>query len=287
VLCCALWGGNSVAVKFTVDYIPPVGCAGLRFLVSLGVIVVWCLVQQSRFRITRAQFGIAACNALLLFVQISTFNWGTANTHAGRASVFINVHPFVVVPLARLLLDEPISWKGLLGLGYAACGVSLLFDASALALSGASLPGDLAVLFSGGLLGFQTVCQKIALRRMRPDQLLFWQVVLAVPLLFAYSAWQEGLESYQFNAQSLAGLAYQGVLVSGFCFTVWMMLLRRYQANHLAAFGFLTPYFGILFGHAFRDEPLTMNLWLGCSLVGVGLWLITRPVSRSTGKDGG
>ena len=27
VLCCALWGGNAVAVKFSVPDFPPVGCA--------------------------------------------------------------------------------------------------------------------------------------------------------------------------------------------------------------------------------------------------------------------
>ena len=59
-----------------------------------------------------------------------------------------------------------------------------------------------------------------------------------------------------------------------------MAMLRRYRANQLAAFGFLTPFFGIAFGHVLRDEPLSTSLLVGCGLVGMGLYLVTRPYER-------
>ena len=280
VLCCALWGANSVAVKLTVLHIPPIGCAGLRFLISLAVIAAWCGLEGTSLRLKREHVWPLAANALLTFVQMATFNWGTANTHAGRASVFINAHPFVVAPLAMVWLGEPIGLRGVVGLVLAGGGVALLFDQSPGAGAGASLVGDVAVLLSGGLIGVLTVYQKVLLARMKPNHLLFWQMALAVPLFMAYSGWAEGFETYRFNAESLAGLAFQSLLVSGFCFIAWMALLRRYPANQLAAFGFLTPFFGIGCGHLFRGEPLGLGVVAGCSLVGVGLYLVTRPQQR-------
>jgi len=95
------------------------------------------------------------------------------------------------------------------------------------------------------------------------------------------------LQSYAFNFESIAGLAYQSLLVSGFCFIAWMSLLRRYPANQLAAFGFLTPFFGIAAARVFRSEPMPLSLLGGCALVGWGLYLVTRPKKGSSSAQGG
>ena len=284
VLCCALWGGNSVAVKFTVSQIPPIGCAGIRFFLSLGLIAFWCRIEGTSLRLTREQFIPVVNNAWLLFVQMAAFNWGTLHTHAGRSSVFINVHPFVVAPLAWLWLREPISWRSVLGLVLAGGGVALLFDQPDYT-EGASLVGDLAVLLSGAMIGVMMTYQKRLLRSFRPNHLLFWQLALAVPLFAGYSLATERLDAYHFNAQSVLGLAYQSLLVSGFCFIAWMSLLRRYPANQLAAFGFLTPFFGIASARVLLGEPMRQSLIGGCALVGWGLFLVSRPARPKMAID--
>ncbi len=279
VLCCALWGGNSVAVKFTVPQIPPIGCAGLRFLASLPLIAIWSRIDRTSLRLTRDQLWPITLNALLLFVQMAAFNWGTAFTHASRSSVFINIHPFVVAPIAWLWLDERIGWRGWLGLVLAGLGVAVLFGDPKYE-TGASVRGDIAVIISGGLIGVLTAYQKRLLVRMRPNHLLFWQMAFSLPLFLGYSLWFEGPESFHFTTASVAGLAYQSVLVSGFCFIAWMALLHRYPANQLAAFGFSTPFFGIIAGYWFRAEPVPPTLVAGCVMVGIGLYLVTKPVAR-------
>src|SRR5205807_6775793 len=126
VLCCALWGGNAVAVKFSVPALPPFGCAGLRYLISLPVVAVICRAMRQPLWVARPLWGLLGLHALLTVVQIGTFNWGTSHGLAGRSSVFINVHPLVVAPLAWVVLGERLGWRGGLGLGSAAIGVLLL-----------------------------------------------------------------------------------------------------------------------------------------------------------------
>ena len=70
VLCCAFWGGNSVAVKITVEHIPPGGCAGLRFLISLGVIYLWCRVEGTDLRPKREHLWPIVISGMLMFAQI-------------------------------------------------------------------------------------------------------------------------------------------------------------------------------------------------------------------------
>jgi drug/metabolite transporter (DMT)-like permease len=275
ILCCALWGGNTVAVKFAVVDVPPLACAGIRFLFALPFVVASGWWEGTSFRLHRAYLGPILFNGLFLFAQIATFNQGTSMTLASRASVLINAHPFVVAPLAWVFLGERLNGLGILGLILAAAGVVWLFQ-DPLQEAGGSLAGDALLLLSAAILGAQTIYQKRVLRTMRGTALLFWQTFVAVPLFFLASACLEGPAIYRVTPVSVAALLYQGLAVSGLCFVVWMYLVHHYPVSQLAAFGFLTPLFGVAAGHLLLGEPLTWNLAGSTALVGLGIYLVAR-----------
>lgn len=291
VLCCALWGGNAVAVKFSVPAIPPFGCAALRFLIGLPIVALACRIMGQPMWVERKNLGLLLAHSLITVVQIGTFNIGTNLSLAGRSSVFINVHPLIVAPLSWLLLGERLGTKGVIGLTSAALGVSVLLATAQQA--GGSLLGDAIVLLSGLIFGVQTVAQKWTFPIIRPATLLFTQYVLAIPMFFAISGLIEGFGTYQFTAESVGGVIYQGLAVSGVCFTVWMLLLSHYPANRIATLAFMTPLFGIAFGSIFRGEPFRWELIAAGTLVGWGIYLVSReklehrrpPVLALPGED--
>ena len=271
VACCAFWGGNAVAVKAAVPAIPAFGCAGLRFLISLPILAVACRRLGQPMLVPRAHWWLVGLHALFSVAQIGTFNLGTSMGLAGRSSVFINLHPLIVTPLAWALLGEHLGTRGLLGLGSAALGVGVLLSSSWKA--GGPMTGDLIVIGSAVVFGIQTVFQKWTFARIPPVTLFLLQTMLATPIFLAYSATFEGFGSYHFTGESIAGMVYQGVVVSGFCFTTWMVLLRLYPAGQLATIAFLTPLFGISLGNILRGEQLTWPLSIGGGLVGLGIYL--------------
>jgi len=274
-LCCLLWGGNAVAAKYTISdgALPAAGGAGLRFLIGLPVVALACRRSGASWRVGRRLWWLLGVHGVLAAVQIGTFNWGTSRSEAGRSSVFINVHPLVVAPLAWLLLGEHLGWRGILGLASAASGVVVML-AGPLSIGG-GLAGDLVVLGSGALFGVQSIAQKKTFPLIPPTTLLLHQTALAVPLTLGYSAAFEGAASYHFTPAAVWGLLYQGLAVSGVAFTLWMILLRRYPAGRLTAVAFLTPLFGIALGTLVRGEPFTALLAVGGGLVGLGVYLVS------------
>ncbi|MFO0959796.1 MAG: DMT family transporter [Isosphaeraceae bacterium] len=270
VLCCVLWGGNAVAVKATVPAIPAFGCAGLRFLLSLPIIAIVCRSLGQPMGVARGHWWLILVHAVLTVAQIGTFNWGTSHSLAGRSSILINVHPLVVAPLAWILLGERLGWRGWVGLLAASAGIAVLMSGRS---GGGSIAGDAVVLASGVIFAVQTIVQKKTFPIIPPTTLLLWQSVFAIPLFLAYSAAFEGLDAYHFGPSVGWGLLYQGLIVSGVCFTTWMMLLRSYPAGRLATVAFLTPLFGIALGNLMRGEPITWPLLAGGSLVGSGIYL--------------
>lgn len=275
-LCCALWGGNGVAVKYAVagGHLPPLGSAGLRFLVALPVIALACWKMGGTWRVPRRWWGLVFAHGVLAALQIGAFNWGTTYSAAGRASVFVNVHPFLVAPLAWLLLGETLGPRRIAGLVAAAAGVAVLL-AKPLLQGGGGLVGDLVVLLSGIIFAFQTIAQKKTFPFIAPTTLLLLQTAIAGPLTLAVSLLVEGPSRFHFTTPAVAGLTYQGLGVSGVTFTLWMILLRRYPAVQLSTITFLVPAFGIAIANLTLGEPFTWPLMIGGVLVGVGIWLVS------------
>ena len=57
LLCSILWGGIVVAIRFSVDDLPPVGVAGMRFALAALCMLAWCAWQGSPLRIRSGQLN--------------------------------------------------------------------------------------------------------------------------------------------------------------------------------------------------------------------------------------
>jgi drug/metabolite transporter (DMT)-like permease len=276
VACCAIWGGNAVAAKYCIadGALPPIGGAALRFAISLPVVALICRQGGARLWPDRRPGNgrLLLLHGTLTAIQIGTFNWGTSLSEAGRSSIFINIHSLVVAPLAWLILGEHLGTRGIVGLGSAAVGVGIIL-AKQFWLGGGLL-GDVVVIVSAVVFAGQTIAQKLTFPRIPARTLLFSQVVVAMVLSGVWSALFEGASSYHFTPEAVWGVVYQGLAVSGICFSVWLILLSRYPAGRLATIAFVTPFFGITLGSLMRGEPLTWQLAAGGVLVGLGIYLV-------------
>jgi drug/metabolite transporter (DMT)-like permease len=75
---------------------------------------------------------------------------------------------------------------------------------------------------------------------------------------------------------ALAGIAYQGLVVAGFAFTVAFWLMKRYTPSVMMSFNFIAPVAGVLLSASILGEPVTGGLLGGMLLVAAGLVLIAR-----------
>ena len=287
VICCAVWGGNAVAAKYSIadGALPPIGGAALRLALSLPVVALVCARGKARLWPGPRDGRLLALHGVLAALQFGTFNWGTSLSEAGRSSVFINIHSLVVAPLAWLLLGEHLGTRGWIGLGSAAMGVVIIL-AKPLWLGGGLL-GDLVVIVSAVIFAVQTIAQKLTFPRIPARTLLFSQSVVALVLSGTWSALFEGASSYHFTPEAVWGVLYQGLITSGLCFSLWMILLSRHPAGRLATISFLAPFFGIGLGSLMRGEPLTWQLAAGGALVGLGIYLVASGKSAGLADEPG
>jgi drug/metabolite transporter (DMT)-like permease len=280
VLLAAGWGGNAPALRFSLHYLPPLSAAGIRFLIGLAVIVLFARIQGVSLRARRSEWRPLAWMGLLFTVQIVLLNLGSAHTAASRQALLINSYPVFVPVLAHLFLPhDRLTWNKGLGTLLAFAGVVVIFGEKLLR-GGGGIYGDLLVSVSAVLLAAKAVYTSALVRSSHPYEVLFWQMVLAVPCFFTLSLMTEP-QQYRWSPAVLVSLLYQGAVVAGLCFVGWTSLLRHYAPTRLSVGFFLTPVFGALFSYLLLGEPITGGLLAGGIAILLGLLLVNRRRSRN------
>ena len=282
LLTVALWGGNPVATRYSVDVMPPITVSGLRFLLAALVMIVWRRLEGQPFRLRAGQIRPVIIAGTLLYLQISLFTIGTQHTSTSHTSLYINTFVFWVVGLDHFLLKtERLSAGKLAGLLIAGGAVLLLLWHTGQAAmpdqhDEPHLWADGVLLISALLLGVKFIYTKHALRIIGPTELIFWHDVVAV-LLFAVTAWLvEDVPWKDVTPAAWLGLLYQGLLVGGVCFALQAHLLKRHSASRIAMFSFLTPLFGMLLGWLMRGDRLSPWLLIAGAAVAGGIYLVNR-----------
>jgi len=281
LLTVALWGGNPVATRYAVESLPPITVSGLRFLMATGVMLVWCRLERTSFRVTRRQWGPIVIAGTLLFLQITAFTVGTALTSSSNTSLYVNTFVFWVVGLEHFVTRadrlNSTRWTGLF---VAAAGVVLLLAQTAAFRTEQrdlpSLGGDAVLLFSAFLLGLKFIYTKHALKVIGPTELIFWHDIVAVAQFAVAAALLEQPDFARITPSAAAGLAYQGLLVGGVCFALQAHLLKKHSASQIAVFSFATPLVGVLLGALFRGDRLSPGLLIAGAAVAVGIYLVNR-----------
>ncbi len=289
LLSSFLWGGTQPFIKLGLDGLPPLAMAAARFSIGWLIIVAAVRLRRVPLKILPGEWRGLLCLSGIFFLQIALLNEGTDRTTAGSSTILIAAHPFFVALLCHFFVPgDRLSLAKVAGMALAFSGVLLMFaesvggnpGATAPAASGvtapheATLAGDVLVLGSAMLLGMRLVVLKRLVRGLDPFKLLFWQSLLALPVFAISSALFERDAVFDLTPMVIGAVLYQGVVVAGFCFIVWIHLLRRHSASRLGVFSFSTPILGVVLSVLLVGEPLTGQLLASVALVGGGIVLV-------------
>ncbi len=319
LLTAALWGGTPVAISFSVDTLPPIAVAGVRFALGAIFMLFWCRFEGTSLALRTGQFRPCLGAGVLLFLQISLFNVGVTWSNASHGSMLINTFVFWVVAIEHFVTrTDRLTRRKVLGLVAAGAGVALILwvtsgtaapaeaapsidEAITSSLdaehapsspdaphpSASRLPtlaGDALLLVSALLLGVKIVYIKQALKTVEPGKLILWHDIFGVMLFFAWSGATEKVTLGAFTTTAVLALLYQGVIVAGLCFAIQALLLRKHTASQISVYSFATPLCGVALGVLMRGEPMSPWLLVSAACVAVGIYLVnTEPAQpRST-----
>lgn len=245
LLLCVIWGIQQVTIKWAATDIAPVMQAAIRSGIAAALVGLLMCWRGGWEGLRQGTLGAGLLTGTLFALEFLFIALGLQYTTASHMSVFLYTAPiFSALGLHFLLPSErlrPLQW-----LGVAVCfsGIAVAFGGglSWAEMDGRMLLGDAFGLLAGMSWGATTVAVRgTRLSEAPPSLTLFYQLFMACAGLLLIALFSGQLGEVRWTPVSTASVLFQGVVVSFASYFCWFWLLRRYLANNLAIFSFMTP----------------------------------------------
>lgn len=277
-----VWGSTYLAIRISVETMPPLLSAGARFLVSgaLLCLAVLAIAGRAAFRMTWPQFGTAALVGVLLPA------WGNGlvvvaeqQVASGLAALLVACVPLYVVLFRRLTGQRPplVTVAGV-ALGLAGLAVLLLGGPVAGAHGTAWWGPWLVVLAALGWAAGTVAGSRLPTPANPVTFSAVGMVVGGAVLTLGGAVRGERVVFAEVSTASWLGWAYL-VLFGALAFSAYVYALGRLPVSTVATYAYVNPMIAVLLGVLFADERF------GLAQVGGGLVVLCAVVLVVRGEQ--
>lgn len=274
----AMWGGNIVGIKVTMEAFPPVWSAFWRLLLGLPTLWAWARVGGVDLKPEPDEWRPLALLGVLFGVQVTLLNLSVYLTSAAYSAVLLNAAPITTNLIAHFFVPEDrLTRRRVFGLAIAFTGVALVLAGKPdERLAPAPLVGNMLSLGTAFVIGSRMVYTQRLVQSIDSTRTIFWQVVFSLPVFFAVAAVFEE-PNFQIDSwRPVIAMAYCSFGVVGLAFIFWARLLTKHAPGVISVFVFPTPLFGVLFSALLFGERISALLGVGVVLVAIGILIVTR-----------
>ena len=266
-----VWGSTYLAIRVTVETLPPLLTGGVRFLVA-GLIVYTVLALKRGWRgvrVTRSELlSSAFVGGALLLGGNGLVVLAERDAPSSLAALIIASVPLWVV-LFRYLASEAVSRATL-------AGVALGFGGVAILVVPGDRPGDAtlaSILFLVAAAAFWASGSFASTRLTMPrDPFLSTAVQMllgGVWLVAAGLLRGEGahIDVAGFSAASIWAFLYLIVFGSLLAFTAYVWLLQNAPISKVATYAYVNPVIALVLGWVILSEQLTATMLIGATVI--------------------
>lgn len=278
-----IWGTTYLGIRVAVTHYPAFLMAGVRQVVSAGILCIIALSFNKKFNLSRRN---TVRNAVIGFLMISVGNglvsWAEKYVPSGVAALVCSTMPVSVV-LFNLISnrkEKPNAWI-IVGMLLAFGGVALIFKNDVAALADRAYLVGIAVLL---LATFGWSIGSILSKRWGNDtnpmfdsgmQLFFGGLFLLLgsPLVDDYS------KADWYNRDALIALGYLIVFGSVIAYAAYRYALKELPVGFVTSYAYVNPLVAVILGAAV-GEPT--SAWTVLSFVAIiaGVFLVNNGYQR-------
>ena len=269
-----VWGSTYLAIRFTVETIPPFLSAGLRFLISGAILFIWRRLAGDPMPTKGQWFSTAIVGAALLLGGNGLVSWAEQRVPSGIAALMVSTIPLwlVIFEALRPRAIKP-SWRAIIGLLIGFGGVFLLIGPAE--FSGKSTTqfdtfGTIALLCAAFIWAFGSIYSKHA--DMPKSSLMGTgaEMLTGAVAILIVSAGSGELNGFRFAAVSMRswlGLTFLIFIGSLVGFVSYGWLLQNAPISLVSTYAYVNPVVAVLLGSWLASEPLTLRTLLAAVII--------------------
>ncbi len=267
-----IWSTTPLAIKWSAQGATFAFAVASRMVIGLTVAALVLAVWRIGLPLHKRARASYLAGGLGMFGAMTLTYWSAQYIHSGLISVLFGLSPLVTGVLALIWLEEealtPAKIAGmLLGLS----GLAVIFGDShemggAHAAAGVAAMLAAVTLYSASLVWIKRIGDDSP-----PLATTTGTLIVALPL-FGLVWWLvDGHIPASMPIRAGAAIVYLGVFGSVLGFALYYYVIKHMETGKVALITLVTPVLALLLGSALNGEDVSVRVWLGAALIGMGL----------------
>ncbi len=285
----AIWGGMYVVSDVVLKTIPPFSLLTIRLL--LGALVLAPLVvrqfSRSAKRPTRREIAQMIGVGFVGFgISVGAQFVGTDKSTAVNGTLITSSSPAFILIFAALILRERLTLRRIAAVALATVGVIVIIDPANANFGSDTFTGNLVLAVAAVTWGLYSVLVRRVSARLDTLVITFFAflggLLLTIPAAAAELP-QRPIGVIDFPI--ILGILYLGVVSTAVAMWLWNRAFALVDAAAASLFFFAQPLVGTILSVLLLNQPMTLSLWIGSLLIGLGVLLaITRSQRKIDGN---
>ena len=289
VLTAIFWAGNWVIGRGMQGHMSPIAMAFWRWLAALVILLPFIARPiASEWPTVRRSWKILTVLAVLGVASFNTLTYtGLKYTTVTSAVLLNSIIPIIIIAISFTFLRERVSVWQMIGVLISLSGaLTIVARGETDTLIHLRLnPGDLYVLTAMVGWALYTVCLRWRPRGLSSMAFTGALIAIGVLILLPLFAWDYNAGARtQWNALTIAAVAYFAIFPSVLAYFFWNAAVARVGAERAGTFLHLMPLFGALLSWLVLGEALLWYHFAGAALIFCGLFIATA-TRRSPPRD--
>jgi drug/metabolite transporter (DMT)-like permease len=285
IAVCLIWGTTYLGIRITLESMPPMLMAGLRWSIAGGGLALYMAGRGERMPTGAGLRSAALLGFLMLVLGNGGVVWAELYVPSGLSAVVVASSPFWMAGVEALRADgERPTWRAAAGFALGFLGILLLVWPE-LAHGGARGRG-----FVLGILALQVasfgwaVGSSYSKRHARAENVFSAtaaQMLAGGLMMLAIGTARGEWSALSFTMRSTAALIYLTTVGALGGFVAYTYALRHLPVSLVSLYAYINPMIAVALGVAILGEPFTSRMALAAALVLIGVAIVRTPGGRS------
>ena len=267
-----IWATTPLAIVWSVSDLHPMWALVLRFFIALPLAIVVLLILKVRFPVDKVSIlSYIAGSLSLIGSQIFTYA-ATAYLSSGLIALMFGLAPIMAGLIGRFGFQQKLALLQWLGMAVSIIGLGLIClsdNQNHVKPLGIGLMIVSVFAYSLSIFLVKKINANIQAMAQATGSILVSTLIaiLVVPWIWQYVPTQMP------SAKSLLALFYTVIMASLIAMFCYFKLVQNLKPTTLSLTTVMTPLLAILIGAFLNDEQLSVQVFVGASIVLFGLLL--------------
>lgn len=278
-----IWSTTPLAIVFSSVGIDPYLNLTLRMALSALLLGIWFAYQQRRLPFYRAALPThLSVGAIGIGLSMSLVYYAAQTLPSSWIALIFGLTPLFTALLEGLLFRSLrltlIHWLGIL---LATAGLWLIFHDPDHHLSEHMTLGLIAMLASTFFHALSASLVKRLKHQLAPVDTVMGGLIIAIPISFTFWLMNGASIPESLSPSVQASILYLAIMGSLAGFLLYYQVLAVFSATMSSFITLLAPSLALVWGALLNEEPITVALLIGASLILLGLAIfIVKPADK-------